>query len=327
VSAIDPSAQSLPIVGSGGASLPDTPANVLLDAANAGDLVALAPSTGVGSTIAIEDAVSTGVGILTESAAEGDFVVGDGAGGTQLASVDAAAVRAVIGAAVSVTTTTYYASDGTAANGAGVDATASVSGSGSGSTVAFAVSSTQRLLNSSGIACGSWVSPAIPQTARKITLYVRSTAVSGMTTSGFRFAQFSLRRSGENPPASLLLGASANDANSYFSGNNRSNSNAPGYSLGSRANSSPLNGTDRWLRIVWTLDQGPRVWIATGDTTGSSRPTSWTPVNTDAQSQATTGTLIGSMGSGNVQVIVGVESYGTGGASTLSLSLVVEVET
>jgi hypothetical protein len=50
-------------------------------------------------------------------------------------------------------------------------------------------------------------------------------------------------------------------------------------------------------------------------------------MNTDAQSQASTGSSIGSMGSGNLQVIVGLESYGTGSASTLTLSLALEVET
>lgn len=85
--------------GGGGASLPATPAEALLDAANQGEVVLLAPSTGVGTTLPIEDVVSTGVGILTESpAAAGDFVVGDGAGATQLASAAASAVRAVIGA-------------------------------------------------------------------------------------------------------------------------------------------------------------------------------------------------------------------------------------
>lgn len=83
--------------GGGGASLPTTPALALLDAANQGNLVALAPSTGVGTSLPIQDAVSTGLGILTESADEGDFLVGDGAGATQLASAAASAVRAVIG--------------------------------------------------------------------------------------------------------------------------------------------------------------------------------------------------------------------------------------
>ena len=49
-------------------------------------------------------------------------------------------------------------------------------------------------------------------------------------------------------------------------------------------------------------------------------------MNTDAQSQASTGSAIGSMGTGDLQVIIGLESYGTGGASTLTLSLVLEVE-
>lgn len=82
----------------GGASLPDDPAAVLLDAANAGKAVGLAPGTGEGSAVAFGDLVGAGVGEATALADEGDFLVGDGAGGSQLASAAAAAVRTVIGA-------------------------------------------------------------------------------------------------------------------------------------------------------------------------------------------------------------------------------------
>lgn len=310
----------------GGASLPDTPANVLLDAGNADEVVAL-NGLGVGTTKTYAEVILNGIGSVTESAAEGDFVVGDGAGGTQLASVDPAAVRAVIGAAAGTTTTTYYASNGTAANGAGVDATASVSGTGSSSTVAYAVSSTQRLLNSSGIACGSWASPSIPQTVTRITLYLRSISVSGFG-AGYRWLQCSLRRAGENPPASMLLGVASADNGNYTAGNMRNNSNNASFGLGVFAGTTPMGGADRWMRWVWTPDSGSvSVRASVGATTGATRPTFWTPVNLNTQVQADTRANLGSMGTSDIQVILGLESYGSGGASSLTLSLALEVET
>jgi hypothetical protein len=311
----------------GGASLPTTPASALLDAANAGKIVALTPSTGVGSTFTAQQVVGFGIGDATGATA-GNFLVGDGTGGSQLASVGAAAVRSVIGAAAGVTTTTYYAADGTAANGAGGDATASVSGSGSASTLAMGVGATARNLNSSTVACGTWVSPAIPQTAKRVTLYLRSTVATGFTTGGYRYLQASMRRSAESPPASMLFGCSVNDNNSFYSGNNRTGSSSSTYTLGSVTNGSPLNGTDRWMRVTWELDSnGPRMRLATGATTGSTRPTLWAPVNLDTQTQSDSRTNLGTLGTGNAQIILGLESYGTAGVVALTLSLTLEVET
>lgn len=79
----------------GGASLPGTPASVLLDAGSADEVVALS-GLGVGTTKTYAEVVLNGLSSVTEFAAEGDFPVGDGAGGTQLASVDPAAVRTAL---------------------------------------------------------------------------------------------------------------------------------------------------------------------------------------------------------------------------------------
>ena len=86
--------------GGGGASLPDDPAAVLLDAAHAGKAVGLAPGTGEGAAVAFGDLVSAGVGEATVAAAAGDFLVGNGTGDAQLASAAASAVRGVIGPTV-----------------------------------------------------------------------------------------------------------------------------------------------------------------------------------------------------------------------------------
>lgn len=235
---------------------------------------------------------------------------------------------AAAAASSGVTVTTSYASDGTAANGAGGDATASVTGSGSSSTVTFSVAGTARQITSSAIAAGSWVSPSIPQTARRVILYVRSTAATS-STNGWRYLQMSMRRAGESPPASMLLGVSANDANAYYGLNNRAGSTTAGYNFGSLANSSPLTGTDRWLRVTWEIEGGgPRVRFAAGSTTGSTRPTLWTPLNVDSQTQPTSRTDLGSLGTGAAQLIVGLESFGGGiSVSSLTISLTMEVET
>jgi hypothetical protein len=318
--------------GSGGASLPDTPAGVLLDAGNPLKLVYL-DAGGVGDAVTFEDATDTGMSeIMTAlaggNATEGDFLVADGAGGLQLASTDTAAVRTVIGA-IGTTTTTLYASDGTAANGAGVDATASVSGTGSGSTLTMVVGNTSRLLTGSGVACGTWVSPSIARTVKRVTLYLRSTVANNFVSAGWRYLQMSLRRASESPPASMLLGVAANDANAFYGGNLRGNSASfASYNFGTLSGVTPLLGTDRWLRVMWELDDnGPRVRFAAGATTGSTRPTLWTPINVDTQTQAASRTDLGSLGTSDAQIILGLESYGgSGGASTLTLSLTMEVE-
>jgi len=337
VSAFDPSAPGLPLVGGGGATLPDTPANVLLDVANEGTLVALAATTGVGSAVSYIDAFQAGAVAAIGGEAAGTALIADGLGDVAttsadvsafLATANAAAARAAIGAAAAAAPTTHYASDGTAANGAGGDATASVSGTGAGSTVAFGISGNSRLLNSSGIACGSWVSPAIAQTASRITAYIHSTALSGFATGGYRYLQASLRRSAESPPASLLMGSAISDQPAATAGNMRANSNMAPYTGLATPTNPLLGGTDRWLKVVWDSPADvmqARVYLNLS--TGSTRPTAgWYPVNLTSQTQATTAALAGSVGTGDVQVIVGLESYGTGGATTATLEIVVEVE-
>lgn len=99
MSALDPSAPGLPIVPSGGgASLPTTPASALLDAGSPLEVVIL-DVTGAGATVPFEDVATTGIAESLSGADEGDFIVTDGAGDVQRASVDAAAVRTVISAA------------------------------------------------------------------------------------------------------------------------------------------------------------------------------------------------------------------------------------
>ena len=97
MSAFDPSSPGLPIVPSGGASLPDTPAAVLLDVANAGKAIILDQTTGEGLALSVATLLEGATGEATQAAASGDWIVGDGAGGAQLASAAPGDVRAVLG--------------------------------------------------------------------------------------------------------------------------------------------------------------------------------------------------------------------------------------
>lgn len=89
--------------GSSGGSGPTTPALALLDAASPNEVVILDES-GEGASASFEDVTTTGLREALAANAEGDFVVGNGAGEVQRASVDPAAVRSVIGAAPGATT-------------------------------------------------------------------------------------------------------------------------------------------------------------------------------------------------------------------------------
>ena len=83
--------------GASGASLPDTPAAVLLDVANAGKAIILDQTTGEGLALSVATLLEGATGEATESAASGDWLVGDGTGGAQLASAAPGDVRAVLG--------------------------------------------------------------------------------------------------------------------------------------------------------------------------------------------------------------------------------------
>jgi hypothetical protein len=85
------------------AELPDTPANVLLDFANAGKAIILDPVTGAGLALPVATLLEGATGEATETAASGDWLVGDGAGGAQLASAAPGDVRAVLGIASTTT--------------------------------------------------------------------------------------------------------------------------------------------------------------------------------------------------------------------------------
>lgn len=224
--------------------------------------------------------------------------------------------------------TTYYASDGTATVG-GAGTSASISGTGSASTVTLGVpaSPSTETTTSSTEGGPRWCSPGISQSAQRAVLYLRSTAISNFATGGWRWSTATLRRTSESPPASLYLGASWSDNSNYGVGDMRSGSNSATYWLGGSPSTSPTEGADRWLRVVWTLADGVfKVHLATGATTGSTRPTYWVPRTATAQEQPSSVTSVGSPGTSTLTICVGLETFGsTGGASSVTYSLALEV--
>lgn len=85
------------VSGGGGASLPDTPANVLLDLANAGDVVGLDPVTGVGATVGMDLVVDSGATMILLAggpAPAGATLVYDGSGAMVSSSATVSALLA-----------------------------------------------------------------------------------------------------------------------------------------------------------------------------------------------------------------------------------------
>jgi hypothetical protein len=95
--------------GASGASLPDTPDDVLLDFANRGKAIILDQTTGEGLALSVATLLEGATGEATESAASGDWLVGDGAGGAQLASAAPGDVRAVLGVPSALQTIPLFA--------------------------------------------------------------------------------------------------------------------------------------------------------------------------------------------------------------------------
>jgi len=220
--------------------------------------------------------------------------------------------------------TTMYASDCVAANGAGADATASISGSGAGSTVAFAVSNTTRQCRGSGINAGS-LTCTLPAHARRVTLYVRPTAMSGVAGGGYRYLQMSVRSAASL--TSALFGVADLDNTNTSSGDMRSGSNVTQNALTSADN--VLNGSaalNVWGRVRWDLEI-PAVWWSTAPAS-TTRPVRWTPSSIITLSQAgATASPMGSIPVGSdAQVVICFESYGNGSNSTLTIEPQIEVE-
>ena len=211
MSAFDPSAPGLPIVPSGGASLPTTPALALLDAGN--------PST---------------------------FVTLDSSGeGTALSY---AAAAALLGVSAPVT---YYASDFAAEQGGVSGGAAAITGTGASSTATLTIAATGSSYGSGGsnsprivltIPAGARMIEATVQTTatsgtgdnwRYLGFALRNTPNGGAPTSLWGLGYQTLLSGGSAYPGGLMAGA--NDgigAVGIYTGTN-------------------IFAADRWLRLSW----------------------------------------------------------------------------
>lgn len=308
--------------GSGGASLPDTPAGVLLDAGNPLKLVYL-DAGGVGDAVTFEDATDTGMSeIMTAlaggNATEGDFLVANGTGGLQLASTDTAAVRTVIGVSGA---TMLYASDCFAEAGS---ESASISGTGSTSTFTLTASSTARTYGTAGATAARVVCP-IPAGARRIEVTVGPlTALSGFPGSGWRYLGLALRNARDGAAPTSLWGVSINDGASgvpqVYVGNLMSGANG-GASQYNQSVSPVALSTNGWLRASFDT-----TWPLLGVALASgASPTSWSPV-ANAGVPAPFGSYsIPHAPDIATAVAVYLQSFGTGGATSLTARVSIRV--
>lgn len=321
MSAFDPSAPGLPIVPSGGASLPDTPAGVLLDAGNPLKLVYL-DAGGVGDAVTFEDATDTGMSeIMTAlaggNATEGNILVANGTGGLQLASTDPAAVRSVIGVSGA---TMLYASDCFAEAGS---ESASISGTGSTSTFTLTASSTARTYGTAGATAARVVCP-IPAGARRIEATLGPlTSLSGFSGSG-RFLGFALRNARDGAAPTSLWGLSINDVPSgipqIYLGNLLGGANSGASSFNQSVSPVAL-ATNGWVRASFDT-----TWPLLGLALASgASPTSWSPV-------AATG-VPAPFGSYSIPhapdiataIVVYLQSFGGGSATSITARISIRV--
>lgn len=290
----------------GGGGGPATPASALLDAGNPLKLVYL-DGDGVGGTVAFEDATDTGISEIMSTRAggtpaAGSYLSADGAGGLQLSA--------------SSSETVLYASDGTAAAGS---ESAAVSGEGADATVTLTASPTSRSFGTAGQTAAGWRLD-LPAGTLRASVEVQITAASGMTTNGFRYLGLAI--SNQTNVSTTLVGVSVNDNGGGYSGNLLAGANSG--SASATTVSPTFHAADRWLRVVFELDAGPRLRYATGTGSGGGRPGVWAaPAAGVPLPSATTGSIADSDAA---RLWLYLQSFGSGGATSVTMKITVRVQ-
>lgn len=278
MSAVDPSAPGLPIVPSGGGSLPE--------ASTAGELLV---SDGAGTDYTPtprSDVVTDALVEMIGGEPEGSAIISDGAG--DIRTVDATVVAPVLAATTSAelraavgSPLTYYAESFTAENGSD---TASISGTGSTSTFTLTITASSRTYGSGGSTAPRLVLP-LPTNAQEVTVEIGLTAASGVSTGGFKNMVVALRNAADGGAPTILWGVGFPDGGGAFYNNLVAGGNA---GVPSTTTTHSL-AADRWFRV--TLK--PReafLSIQTGAGSGGARPTTWfgpgtaCPLQTNANS-------------------------------------------
>jgi hypothetical protein len=298
--------------GASGTSLPDTPDDVLLDFANRGKAIILDQTTGEGLALSVATLLEGATGEATETAASGDWLVGDGTGGAQLASAAPGDVRAVLG--ITSTGSTLYAADGTPVNGGG---TASVSGTGITSTFTLTGAGTSTY-GSSGVTSPS-ISFTIPAGASVIEVEVQITALTNVATAGYRFLGVVLRNSGTSTPTAAW-GVSQNDNGVVYGGGLLSGLNGAPYT--SSGTAWPFNNIDRWQRAT-LLPRAPQLSVQVAPASAGARPTTWTSLATPIPLLVASSGAVPDTGVATALAIV-LQSF-SAGASTVTGRVTVRV--
>jgi len=306
----------------GGASLPDTPANVLLDAGNPLKLVYL-DAGGVGDAVTFEDATDTGMSEIMTALAGGNATEGNISPGTvgQVLTVGDAGLPVWRAASSGSSVTVLYASDCFAEAGS---ESASISGTGSTSTFTLTASSTARTYGSGGATAARVVCP-IPAGARRIEVTVGPlTALSGFPGSGWRYLGLALRNARDGAAPTSLWGVSINDGISgvpqVYVGNLLNGANSGASSFNQSVSPVALS-TNGWLRASFDT-----TWPLLGVALASgASPTSWSPVASAGVPAPFGSYSIPHAPDIATAVAVYLQSFGSGGATSLTARVSIRV--
>lgn len=212
--------------------------------------------------------------------------------------------------------TALYASDCTAEAGS---ESASISGTGASSTFTLTASNIARVYGSGGATAARIVCP-IPADAVEVEVEIGVTAASGVSTSGYRFLGVGWRDAANGGAPAQLFGGTWNDVSQIRYG---------GFMNGANDGVGPIGAghtiaTDSWLRVAIRA-RGALVLLQTGGGTGGARPTSWrVPTNVVA---IPSGTWSSPATEGASAVAIWLQSFGNGGATSVTGSLRVRVRT
>lgn len=254
----------------------------------------------------------------------GDLVTHGDAGATRLAiGADGSVLTSLAGRAQwaaaaggASASTVLYADDCVAEAGS---ESASITGTGAASTLTLTASSTARVYGTSGATAARVVCP-LPTGVHAIDVEMQVTAISGMTSGGGRYLGVCLRNTANGGAPSVLWGAAWNDNNTLYQGNLMGGLNG-----GSSSGVSPaINAVDRWGRLA-LRPREPFLSAMAGSGTAGARPTVWAPLVTPAPliTSAAVPTIADTEAAAAVAFIL--QSFGGGGATSITLSITVRV--
>ncbi len=212
--------------------------------------------------------------------------------------------------------TRYYAADFVAEAGS---ETASITGTGVASTATLTASATQRHYGTSG-ATAARIVLTIPANAREVTATISISAGTGLTTSGFRWMGVALRDAANGAAPARLFGLGISDATTLSPGNLMSGANGGGTTPNGVSGAGLAASRSHRVTILPIL---PRVEYAAINTTS---PVGWGFPGLPL-SVTTTGVASVADTSSATAVAIWLQSFTTGGATSMTFSVTVDVVT